>query len=133
MNKPEIIPPTVEEMLRTYPIVQTARKALHDMEFHGCQVKAGDMAVFALALANRDDRMFPEGRKVNLDRGITRHITFGAGPHRCLGSHLARQEMAVLLAEWHRRIPDYELVAEPIEHGGQVFWLTALELRWNPA
>ena len=76
--------------------------------------------------------MFPEGRKVDLDRGLTRHITFGAGPHRCLGSHLARQEMAVLLAEWHRRIPDYELVAEPIEHGGQVFWLTALELRWNP-
>src|SRR5690242_18277417 len=86
VNKPEIIPPTVEAMLQAYAIVRTARKALHDMEFHRGQAKAGDMAVFALALANRDDRMFAEGTQVNLDRGITRHITFGAGPHRCLGS-----------------------------------------------
>jgi cytochrome P450 len=130
-NEPDIIPRAVEELLRVYPMVQTARKATQDMDFHGCPVKAGDMAAFPLAMANRDDQMFPDGRSVDLDRGITRHIAFGAGPHRCLGSHLARQEMAILLEEWHKRIPEYEVAAEPIEHGGQMFGLNALELRWN--
>jgi cytochrome P450 len=128
---PGVIPHAVEELLRVYPIVQTARKATQDMDFHGCPVKAGDMAAFPLAFANRDGEMFPDARRVDLDRGVTRHIAFGGGPHRCLGSHLARQELAVLLEEWHKRIPDYELVAEPIEHGGQVFGLNSLELRWN--
>ena len=130
-NEPDIIPRAVEELLRVYPMVQTARKATQDMDFHGCPVKAGDMAAFPLAMANRDDQMFPDGRRVDLDRGITRHIAFGAGPHRCLGSHLARQEMVILLEEWHKRIPEYELAADPIEHGGQMFGLNALELRWN--
>jgi cytochrome P450 len=130
VSDPDIIPKAVEELLRVYPMVQTARKATQDMDFHGCPVKAGDMAAFPLAMANRDDRMFPDGRHVDLDRGITPHIAFGAGPHRCLGSHLARQEMAILIEEWHRRIPDYEVAADPIEHGGQMFGLNALELRW---
>ncbi len=128
---PDVIPHAVEEVLRVYPIVQTARKATQDMDFHGCPVKAGDMAAFPLAFANRDDEMFPHARRVDLDRGVTRHIAFGGGPHRCLGSHLARQELAVLLEEWHKRIPEYELAAEPIEHGGQVFGLNSLELRWK--
>ncbi|MEZ0351915.1 cytochrome P450 [Mycobacterium sp. pR1184] len=131
VNEPNIIPHAVEELLRAYPIVQTARKATRDMDFHGCPVKAGDMAAFPMAMANRDDRVFPGGRRVDLDRGISRHIAFGGGPHRCLGSHLARQEMAILLREWHRRIPEYTLAAEPVEHGGQVFGLNSLELRWN--
>jgi len=50
VNEPEIIPPTVEELLRTYPILQTARKALHNTEFHDCRGKAADTAVFELAL-----------------------------------------------------------------------------------
>ncbi len=131
VDDPTLIPQAVEEVLRVYPMVQTARKATQDMDFHGCPVKAGDMAAFPLAMANRDDQMFPDGRRVDLDRGITRHIAFGAGPHRCLGSHLARQEMAILLEEWHKRIPEYELAAEPVEHGGQMFGLNALELRWE--
>ncbi|WP_156670806.1 cytochrome P450 [Mycobacterium sp. E136] len=130
VSEPDIIPRTVEELVRAYPIVQTARKATQDMEFAGCPIKAGDMAAFPLAMANRDDQMFPDARRVNLDRGITRHIAFGGGPHRCLGSHLARQEMAILIEEWHRRIPDYALAADPVEHGGQVFGLNSLELRW---
>jgi cytochrome P450 len=130
VSDPSLIRNAVEELLRVYPMVQTARKATQDMDFHGCPVKAGDMAAFPLAMANRDDKVFPDGRRVDLDRGIVPHIAFGAGPHRCLGSHLARQEMAILIEEWHRRIPDYRLAADPIEHGGQMFGLNALELRW---
>ncbi|GAB3035217.1 cytochrome P450 [Mycobacterium bourgelatii] len=129
--EPSIIPLAVEELLRAYPIVQTARKATRDMDFHGCPVKAGDMASFPLAAAGRDETIFPDARHVDLDRGVTRHISFGAGPHRCLGSHLARQEMTVMLEEWHRRIPDYRVVNQPVEHAGQVFGLDSLELSWG--
>ncbi|MGV0791170.1 cytochrome P450 [Mycolicibacterium sp. XJ1819] len=129
--EPDLVPNAVEEVLRVYPIVQTARKATRDMDFHGCPVKAGDMASFPLAAAGRDEKMFPDARRVDLDRGITRHISFGAGPHRCLGSHLARQEMTIILEEWHRRIPDYRVVGEPQEHAGQVFGVDSLELSWE--
>jgi cytochrome P450 len=129
--EPELIPKLVEETLRVYPIVQTARKATQDMDFHGCPVKAGDMASFPLALTGRDEAVYPDARRVDLDRGVSRHLSFGGGPHRCLGSHLARQEMAVVLQEWHKRIPDYELAGEATEHGGQIFGLDSLNLTWR--
>jgi cytochrome P450 len=131
VDEPKLIPKAVEEMLRAYPIVQTARKATQDMDFHGCPVKAGDMASFPLALAGRDEALYPDARRVDLDRGVTRHLSFGGGPHRCLGSHLARQEMVVVLEEWHKRIPDYELAEQAKEHGGQIFGLDSLNLTWR--
>ncbi|EUA30556.1 cytochrome P450 family protein [Mycobacterium xenopi 4042] len=129
--EPQVIPRAVEELLRVYPIVQTARKATRDMNFHGCPVKAGDMAAFPMAAAGRDETAYPDARRVDFNRGVTHHLSFGAGPHRCLGSHLARQELAVILEEWHRRIPEYEVVEQPVEHGGQVFGLDSLNLRWD--
>nr|WP_090342287.1 cytochrome P450 [Mycolicibacterium malmesburyense] len=129
--EPEVVPRAIEELLRVYPIVQTARKATQDMNFHGCPVRAGDMASFPLAAAGRDESIFLRAREVDLDRGVTRHISFGAGPHRCLGSHLARQEMAVFLEEWHARIPDYRVTEPPVEHAGQVFGLDSLRLSWD--
>jgi cytochrome P450 len=129
--EPDLIPKAVEEILRVYPIVQTARKATQDMDFHGCPVKAGDMASFSLAFAGRDEEAYADARTVDLDRGVTRHLSFGGGPHRCLGSHLARQEMVVVLEEWHKRIPNYELAGEAIEHGGQVFGVDSLPLSWG--
>jgi cytochrome P450 len=128
---PSVIPHVVEEVLRAYPIVQTARKATRDATFGGCPVKAGDMALFPLAAAGRDESVYPEARSVDLDRETTRHISFGAGPHFCLGSHLARQELVILLEEWHRQIPEYELTGTPMEHGGGVWGLNSLGLRWE--
>lgn len=129
-TEPEIVPSAVEELLRAYPIVHTSRKAARDGEFHGCPVKAGDMAMFPLSAAGRDDLAYEAARAVDFDRGVTRHISFGAGPHRCLGSHLARQEMTIALQEWHRLIPDYEVVGEPTEHRGGVWGIDSLTLRW---
>ncbi len=71
--------------------------------------------------------------RVFLDRAKNNHLSFGGGPHRCLGSHLARMEMAVGLEEWHRRIPAYRLacpVADVIERGGQLS-LRSLPLVWD--
>jgi cytochrome P450 len=125
------IPKLVEEVLRVYPIVQMARKVTEDVDFHGCPLKTGDMALFPLSAVGRDQQRFANAATVDLDRGTTRHLAFGAGPHRCLGSHLARQEMTILLEEWHRRIPDYEVVSTPTEHSGGVHGLNELRLQWT--
>ena len=132
-DEPELIPHAVEELMRAYPIVQTARKASGDFDFHGCPVKKGDMVAFPLAMAGRDPTNYERAGAVDLDAEQVRHISFGAGPHRCLGSHLARQEMIVALQEWHRLIPDYQIPdgAEILEHNGGVYSLESLPLTWQ--
>ena len=60
-------------------------------------------------MSNTDESAFPDPEKVDFDRERNIHVAFGAGPHRCLGSHLARMELRVAMEEWHRRIPDYEI------------------------
>jgi len=121
----------VEEFLRYYAFVAPGRKVMADTEIAGCPVKAGEMLFMPLASANRDPKEFPDADKVIIDRTENRHLAFGAGPHRCLGSHLARQELLIGLTEWHKRIPDYE--PDPaitiLEHGGQV-GLNNVPLRW---
>jgi cytochrome P450 len=129
---PSQAPAVVEETLRAYSIPQLARKVRHDTTFAGQELKAGEMVMFSLAAANRDPLGVERAREVVLDRLPAPHYAFGAGPHRCLGSHLARQEMAIALREWHRRIPEYSLGTDrPIrEHRGAVHGLTSLPLRW---
>ncbi|MGO9158834.1 cytochrome P450 [Mycobacterium sp.] len=131
-SEPSIIPHAVEELVRAYSIVQTGRKVTRDVVFHGCPIKEGEVVELPLGMANRDPHEHVRGGTVDFDAPRPRHIGFGAGPHRCLGSHLARQEMAVVLEEWHRLIPEYELADESAvtEHAGGVFGIDALPLRW---
>ena len=63
----------------------------------------------SVGAANVDPAEFPDAFDVRFDREVNRHLAFGGGVHRCLGSHLARRELRVALREWHRRIPEYEL------------------------
>jgi cytochrome P450 len=63
----------------------------------------------SLGAANVDPAEFDDPMTVRFDRSVNRHVGFGAGVHRCLGSHLARRELRVALREWHKRIPDYSL------------------------
>jgi len=133
VDDPSIIPAAVEEFLRAHPIVQPGRKVLHDEEFQGCSLKKGNMVLFPLAAAGRDPQQYDRPSEVDFDRGPFRHISFGVGPHRCLGSHLARVELTVALEEWHRRIPHYRLgEGEPIvEHRSGVYGLNNLPLTWS--
>ena len=130
--EPAIIPSAVEELLRAYAFVAPGRKATRDADFHGCPVKAGDLALLPLCGANRDPSLFPDGDQVILDRTPNSHIAFGLGPHRCLGSHLARRELRIALEEWHARIPDYHLTegVDVVEHGG-MFGIDVLSLTWD--
>jgi cytochrome P450 len=130
---PSLVPGAIEELMRAYPIVQTARKATSDFDFHGCPVKTGDMVTFPLGMAGRDPNEYDDARVVDLDRQNPRHISFGAGPHRCLGSHLARQELVVVLQEWHKLIPDYRIsdLDAVVEHSGGVYSIEKLPLAWD--
>jgi len=67
-----------------------------------------------LGATNVDPEEFPDAFEVRFDREVNRHLAFGGGVHRCLGSHLARRELRIVMREWHRRIPEYE-VAPGIE------------------
>jgi cytochrome P450 len=130
--EPGLWEPAIEEFLRYYAFVAPGRKVMQDTEVGGCPVNAGQMMWLPLASANRDPAEFPDAEQVIIDRTPNRHLAFGAGPHRCLGSHLARQELLIGLTAWHERIPDYRLDPNvPIrEHGGQV-GLDNLPLVWD--
>ncbi|HVW82308.1 MAG TPA: cytochrome P450 [Mycobacteriales bacterium] len=112
VDDPSCLDNAVEEMLRWEAPVpfSSPRSATQDVTLpNGCPVTAGSMVLAAYGSANVCPVEFPDGHDVRFDRGRNRHITFGMGPHRCLGSHLARRELRVVLQEWHRRIPDYWL------------------------
>jgi cytochrome P450 len=130
--EPSLFPSAIEEFLRYYAFVAPGRKAIQDTEVGGCPVKVGQMVWLPLASANRDPNEFSHPDVVDIERTGNRHLAFGAGPHRCLGSHLARQELLVGLTEWHRRIPEYRIdpSIEIVEHGGQV-GLSNLPLVWD--
>jgi cytochrome P450 len=109
-ENPEIIPNAIEELLRwETPVMGVARVAVEDTELAGCPVHQGDQVMIMIGSANTDEAEFPDADEVRFDREVNRHIAFGGGIHRCLGSHLARLELRVALREWHKRIPDYEV------------------------
>jgi cytochrome P450 len=110
VDDPSIIPAAVEELLRwESPVPGVPRFCTEDTEVAGCPMKAGDMVGVRVGAANVDTAEFPDAFEVRFDREVNRHLAFGGGVHRCLGSHLARRELRVVLREWHRRIPEYEL------------------------
>ncbi|MFZ2178015.1 MAG: cytochrome P450 [Rhodococcus sp. (in: high G+C Gram-positive bacteria)] len=122
VDDPDLIPTAIEEFIRAYAIVIPARQATKDTEIAGCPIRAGEMVSLPLNSATRDETAFDDATTVKIDRTPNNHIGFGAGPHRCLGSHLARRELKIALEEWHKRIPNYRLAegASPKETGSQL-------------
>jgi cytochrome P450 len=113
VENPDIIPNAIEELLRwETPVMMVSRVAVQDTELAGCPVHQGDHAIVVIGSANTDEAEFLDAHEVRFDREVNRHIAFGGGIHRCLGSHLARLELRVALREWHKRIPDYEVEAD---------------------
>jgi cytochrome P450 len=107
---PDLVDRAVEELLRTETPVQVVPRVLaQDCELRGQQMKRGDHVIFVIGAADTDPAEFDNASSVVFERESNRHLAFGGGPHRCLGSHLARMELRVALDEFHRRIPDYEL------------------------
>jgi cytochrome P450 len=110
VKDPSVIPAAVEELLRwESPVPGVPRMAVADAEVAGCPVKAGTLMMASIGAANVDPAQFGDPMTVRFDRASNPHIGFGGGVHRCLGSHLARRELRVMLREWHKRIPNYSL------------------------
>jgi len=131
---PSLWPRFIEESIRLYSlIIEDGRIAKSDVDFHGLDIKKGDMLWLGLAAANRDPRKFPHPDVFDMDReNLSHHVGFGVGQHRCIGMHLARAELVIALEEWHQQIPDYR-IAEGIEvreRGGQLK-LMSLPLEWD--
>jgi len=99
----------VEELLRFYAPVTMGRKVIADTEVAGCPVRAGEQMLVTFPAANHDPAQFDHPEEFQIDRAHNRHVAFGLGIHRCIGSNLAGLEMTVGLQEWVRAFPDYEL------------------------
>jgi cytochrome P450 len=108
-DEPEVIPDAVEEMLRAFAPVFSGRRMLCDVEMRGVTLRESDTVVLAMGSACRDEEHFVNPDVVDLRRKPNRHIAFGVGAHRCLGSHLARMVLRISLQEWHQQIPDYSI------------------------
>jgi cytochrome P450 len=105
-----IIPTAIEELLRwETPVMGIVRVALEDAEVGGCPVRKDDRVMVMLGSVNTDESDMADAHVVRFDRAENRHLAFGGGVHRCLGSNLARLELRVALREWHRRIPEYRV------------------------
>ncbi len=109
---PERIPKAVEELLRLDgPFIAIARTATRDVEIGGRQLHRGDRVLLSWASAGRDSAEFTAPDDFDLGRPTNRHLAFGAGPHRCIGSNIARQNLRIALEELLRRLTDFRLAA----------------------
>lgn len=108
-DNPAMLPEAIEEMLRVHPLVNSLRLVKKDFEWHGQMLKQGDWIKCLVTVGNFDPAEFENPRTVQLDRQPNRHFTLAGGPHRCLGSHLARRELKIALEEWFRRVPLFRL------------------------
>lgn len=118
-ESPGDIPAAAEEFLRTLsPVQAMARTCLKDTEVSGQEIKAGERVVLVFGAGNRDPEIFDDPDEIVIDRQNNRHLAFGGGIHRCLGSNLGRQELVVALEEFLAAVPDFSM-AEPGEqwHG----------------
>ncbi|HEY5104688.1 MAG TPA: cytochrome P450, partial [Acidimicrobiales bacterium] len=109
VNEPDLMPVAIEEFLRFYAPVTMARLVKADMDYLGCPMKENDWILLGFPVANRDPSVFSDAGKFIIDRAENRHVAFGLGIHRCIGSNLARLEMRVAIEEFIKRYPKFEL------------------------
>lgn len=131
---PELLDTAVEEGLRwEAPIMMVVRTAIEDTELAGIPIAAASRMGVCVGAANRDERRYPDPDRFDVSRQPRPHVTFGHGPHRCLGMHLARMETRLAVASLLRRLPGLRLVADdgdPHIHGFAFRSPTALPVRF---
>ncbi|MDV3124519.1 cytochrome P450 [Mycobacterium sp. 21AC1] len=136
IDDPSLIKKSTDELLRLYtPTLGLARTVSRDAEFHGQQLCQGDRAILMWAGANRDPAMFENPNALDLDRpNAKKHMAFGIGMHRCLGSHYAKMMFDVLVTQILKRLPDFELDGEPkfFEDAGEVYAVRQLPVKFTP-
>ncbi|HET6525167.1 cytochrome P450 [Sphingopyxis sp.] len=124
---------SAEEMFRRFPVVSDARMVAHDMSYQGVELKRGDLILLPTALHGLEEASNPDAWDLDPGRKGIAHSTFGAGPHRCAGMHLARMEVIVTLQEWLKRIPDFGLKpgSKPTYRAGIIAAVDNVPLVWG--
>jgi cytochrome P450 len=109
-----LIGPAIEELLRWEPAVPfIPRLVVRDVTIAGVEIPAGSQVTVALGSANRDETRFADPERFDIHRPEQQHLAFAFGPHMCLGMHLARMEMRLVLDALLDRLPDLELAPGP--------------------
>ena len=126
-NKPELMKPAVEELVRYTPPVlfATSRYAREDLAIAGTQIPQGELVLAAIGSANHDPSRFEYPETLMLDRPNNKHLGFGSGIHYCLGAPLARMESSIAFQVLFERLPNLQLAAAP----EQLRWNSSLILR----
>lgn len=106
--QPDLIPSAVNELMRAYAVSTTGRTVIKDCTFHGVPMKAGEQVVLATYFASRDPRAYDNPHVIDISRN-PRHVSFGTGIHICLGMHLAKLEMKIILEEFLSRFDNIRL------------------------
>jgi len=134
-DNPRQIRVFIEEIVRLEPSAPVAPRVLTEtVVVGGMTLPAGSSVFLCMALINRDGSDKISTNELVMDGKVHRHWGFGGGPHRCLGSHLARMELTVIVGEWLKRIPDFDLLPdyEPeIKFPSKTFALRNLPLRFG--
>ncbi|WP_308170564.1 cytochrome P450 [[Mycobacterium] fortunisiensis] len=136
IDHPDRLEIATEEFLRhSTPTLGLGREIARDTEFHGQQLKAGERAMLMWGAANRDPAVFEDPDRIDFHRpNSRRHMAFGVGIHRCLGSHIARMMFQEMLSEILERLPDFELAGQIVrfENAGNVYAARKLPIRFTP-
>ena len=131
-SNPDDLSAAVEEFARAYSVVVTHREVAKDYTFHGVPMRKGEEINLPIALADRDPKVFPNPHVVDIDRK-PRHINFGTGPHSCLGVHLAKREIRIVIEEFLKRFRNIRMRdGETYRyHTGRTFGIDYLPLAWE--
>jgi cholest-4-en-3-one 26-monooxygenase len=109
-SDPRLFPTAVEEMIRwVSPVIYFRRSATADLVFRGNQIRRGDKVLLCYASGNRDEDAFAEPDRFDVGRAPNRHVSFGYGPHFCLGASLARVATRIFLEEFVQQLDSLEI------------------------
>ncbi|WP_035855730.1 cytochrome P450 [Cryptosporangium arvum] len=135
IEHPETMRLATEEFLRHgSPTQGLARTVSRDADWHGVRLAEGDRALLLWAAANRDPKAFAEPAEIDLERWPNRHMAFGVGQHRCLGSNHARVMFRVMIEQILTRLPDFAPAGEAVRFGdaSAVYAVKELPVRFTP-
>lgn len=131
-ENPDEIPAAVDEFLRAFGVTFTIRQVTEDFDFHGVGFKKDEIVVLPTYLASRDPREYDDPHRIDPSRNA-RHLTLATGVHNCLGIHLAKRELKIVLEEWLTRFKNIHVPqGETVEwHTEGVWGVGRLPLAWD--
>lgn len=134
IEHPERIDNAVEEFVRCFGPSNLGRLVRHDSEFHGVHFRKGDFVLGLFPMGGWDEQVNESPEKIDFTRKGQRYLTFGFGPHVCIGNRLGKQEIKAFLEEWLARIPEFHLAPgfTPRMTPGMLNQLHELQLEWTP-